>query len=1230
MPRLNAILSDAEASLVLTTTALLPKIEGWLTQGGTDHEVNLQASDAVSDELAAQWREPRLDPQAVAFLQYTSGSTATPRGVMVSHDNLLANLASMQERARMSSDNISVSWLPHFHDMGLLYGILLPFYSDHPAYLMAPLTFLQRPRRWLEAITQFRGTHTAGPNFAYESCVENTAPRERESLELSCWRVAVNGAEPMRAETLERFAEAFGPCGFRTETAMPGYGLAEATLVVSGTLAGVDPVVQSVDARALEVGRISPVDDGRGTRRLVSSGRLADGVRVVIVDPGTGKACSSDRIGEIWVSGRSVTLGYWQQPEATAESYGAYLTDTREGPFLRTGDLGFLREDGELFVTGRIKDLIIVSGTNHYPQDIEHTVERAHPALQPHAGTAFSIHDEREERLHVVQEVHRSRRRDLDVDGIFEAARRAVAREHDLELDTLVLIGPGRLPRASSGKVQRGACRAKLLEGGFKELGRRSRHATRGTPESTAPSQSGPPDAPAHHSAPAIRDWLVRAVSERLGLSPAAVEVTIPLADFGLVSKDMVALAGNLEAWLGREVPPTLVYDHPSIEALSRHLGGVNERRSTQAAVRARADSADEPIAIVGMGCRFPGADAPDEFWNVLHGGVDTISEVPPSRWDITVSSDSNGVDGAETISHWGGFLQDVDQFDPEFFGIAPREARGMDPQQRLLLEVVWEAFENAGATLERLAGSMTGVFVGISSWDYATLQAASSSFDDAYAGTGNASSIAANRISYQLDLKGPSWAVDTACSSSLVAVAQACQSLRQGACQLAVAGGVNLMLAPNLTQTFSRAGMMAADGRCKAFDAAADGYVRGEGCGVVVLKRLSDALAEGNRIHAMIRGEAVNQDGRSNGLTAPSGLAQEAVIRQALDVAGVAPAQIHYIEAHGTGTELGDPIELSALRRVLGVRGAAEPPCWVGSVKTNIGHLEAAAGIAGLIKVALSLEHETIPPHLHFHRPTPQVDWEHLPLSVPIQPTPWPRSERPRVAGVSSSGFGGTNAHLIVEEALAVERDQAAQGRPLHLLKLSAKSEAALGALAECYARFLGSANGASVADVCYFANTGRSDFEHRLTVYGRTGEAMRERLASFVTRAGVSRDARCLRRGAARRARAAVAGGDVRRRGRAAGGVARRDVLHAAGAVCAGVRAGGDVAFMGRGACGGAGAQRRRVRGGMRGGGVRTGGCAAVDCGARAADAGAVARGGDGGGVCRGVAGHGAARRA
>ena len=434
---------------------------------------------------------------------------------------------------------------------------------------------------------------------------------------------------------------------------------------------------------------------------------------------------------------------------------------------------------------------------------------------------------------------------------------------------------------------------------------------------------------------------------------------------------------------------------------------------------------ADEPIAIVAVSCRFPGAPDPEAFWEVLSGGVDAIREVPEDRFDIDEFYDPDPETAGKTYTRFGGFLDGIDGFDPEFFGISPREAVWIDPQQRLMLETAWEGLERAGVSPAALRGSRTGIFVGVGANEYAHLLS-SESIDkiEPYFITGNALNVISGRVAFALGLEGPAMAVDTACSSALVAVHQACQALHSGDCDMALAGGVNVLLSPVTVIAASRARMLSPVGRCKTFDASADGYVRSEGCGILVLKRLSDAVRDGDRICAVIASSAVNQDGASSGLTVPNGGAQQRLIGAALARAGLAGGDVDYLEAHGTGTPLGDPIEVQAAAAAYGASRDADRPLLIGSVKTNIGHTESASGAAGLIKVVLSLQHELLPQSLHFETPSPHIPWDSLPVRVVDKAIPWQANGRPRRAGVSSFGFTGTNAHVLIEEAPAEVAD--------------------------------------------------------------------------------------------------------------------------------------------------------------------------------------------------------------
>jgi acyl transferase domain-containing protein/acyl-CoA synthetase (AMP-forming)/AMP-acid ligase II/acyl carrier protein len=1096
--RLEAMVVDAQAEVILSTRPAWSHVD---RQRETATDLNSLPSvltDEIDENLAAEWQDPAATPDTLALLQYTSGSTASPRGVMLSHANLLHNSELIYRSFEHSPETRGVAWLPPYHDMGLVGGVLQPLYGGFPAILMSPFAFFQRPVRWLQAVSKYRATVSGGPNFAYDLCARKITAEEKAVLDLSSWIVAFNGAEPVRAETLERFVATFESCGFRRKALYPCYGLAEATLIVSGGPKASAPEVYVAAGESLELKQVVAAEPkDKFARPLVACGSVCASQRVVIVDPESRVSCRPDQVGEIWIAGNSVAQGYWNQPDKTAQTFNARLADTDEGPFLRTGDLGFLRGE-QLYVTGRLKDLIVVRGRNYYPQDIERTVEVCSPSLRPGNVAAFGIEKRDEERLAIIAEVER-RFRTKDIEETAAVIRHQVAEEYDLETDAISFVEPGSIPRTSSGKIQRHVCKASFLAGGLKLVGEWKRRGESADADhvTTVVADRAPSS---RVSRSQVQSWLVGLIAERAGLEARAIDSRRSLTSYGLGSLEAVEITAELEKRLGRQLSPTLAYEYPNVNALVEYL--TSERRDSDLSVELKSTD-HEPIAIIGMGCRFPGAKSPAAFWELLRNGVDAITKVPADRWNVGTLYDPTLASSGTMNTCWGGFLEKVDEFDSDFFGISPLEAASIDPQQRLLLEVTWEALEDAGQVMEDLAGTQVGVFMGISTNDYSRLRGDQHD-DDLFWTTSNASSIAANRISYIFDFHGPSIALDTACSSSLVAVHLACRSLWNRESVLAVAGGVNLMLSPEIAVSFSQAGATSPDGRCKAFDRAANGIVRGEGAGVVVLKPLSRAQADSDPIHAVILGSAVNQDGRTNGITAPNRWAQETLLKQAYRTAGVSPDTVQYVETHGTGTFLGDPIEAKALGTVLAANRPAQQPCAIGSVKTNLGHLEAAAGIAGLIKVALSLEHGLIPPSLHFHEPNPHIDWDSLSLRVQRMLDVWQQGAMPPVAGVSAFGFGGTNAHVVLRGIPAVERERSQDSGPNQavLLPISARNPDALKALALAYKDSIANAAFGTTESwrvICYSASVRRSHHDCRLAVLVNSTEDLEKRLDIF-----------------------------------------------------------------------------------------------------------------------------------
>jgi polyketide synthase 7 len=1132
--RLTRLIGDSSPSVVLTTTALAEVCEPLCPRAtrsdAAPRAVRLDALEPA-DRFMAAAAPARGD---LALLQYTSGSTGDPSGVMLTHGNLLANVASIASHLELADDARGVFWLPPYHDMGLVGGILASVVLGGETTLLSPLSFLANPLLWLEAVSRYRGTFSAAPNFAYDLCVRKVSREQAAALDLSSWKSVVNGAEPVRAETMDRFAAHFAAAGFRRSAFMPAYGLAEATLLVSAARLGPhDGPRPALAPSSNGAGR----DRAPAARALVSVGRPDDHARLLIVDPETRRPLPEGEVGEIWFSGPTVGVGYWGNQEKSEATFAATLAEEPDGArFLRTGDLGELRR-GELHVGGRIKDLIIVRGQNYHPHDIELAATRADQALRPGCLAAFALDDDEGQRLVLVAELAGEPQGDDAGRALFERVRARVGRDVGLALDELVLIERGASLKTSSGKIRRAATRAAYLEEGLRPLARYRSACVASAPSvaSGGPAASGG-DAreilaaagvaagePSSNGASAQRALRLRALAEhpphereerlralvlgelallRADVSPEAIAAGRSFNELGLESLDVVELSVRLSACTGLDLSPTVCFEHASPAALVAHLCSRLGTHTRQPLAPARPRAVSEPVAIVGMGCRFPGGvDSPESLWALLRRGADAISEFPDDRgWDLERLFDTDRERPGTSHARAGGFLDDAGGFDARFFGISPRQAGAIDPQQRLILEVAWEALEDAGIDPTSLDGSATSVYAGVSSTDHALrLGAGQPRETEGQLLTGAAASAVSGRLAYVLGLTGAAVTVDTACSSSLVALHEACRALASDECSLALAGGVTVLSTPVVFTDFSRQGALAADGRCKAFSAAADGTGFSEGAGLLVLERLRDARERGHRVLALVRGSAINQDGRSNGFTAPNPGSQEAVIRAALAAARLAPRDVDAVEAHGTGTVLGDPIEARALIAAYG-QGRTRP-LWLGSVKSNLGHTQAAAGVAGVIKMVMAMRHGLLPETLHADEPSQHVDWAAGPLRLLLSAQEWPRGGRPRRAGISSFGISGTNAHVILEEPEAPAEPSRGEGTSALPWVLSARSEPALREQAGRLRAQLERDPGLSAADVAYTLATGRARMECRAAIVGRDRAALVRGLDALVS---------------------------------------------------------------------------------------------------------------------------------
>jgi len=1187
LPRLAAVARDARPTAILTVDSRREAAEKLSREIGGGIVPDVITTNDVAPAEGPPDAPPVLDSGALAFLQYTSGSTSTPKGVMISQGNLDYTCRDINASWKYDETSLTVSWLPIFHDMGLIVGICVPIYTGSCCVLMPPEAFVKKPLTWIQAISDRKASHSAAPNFAYDLAARKITDAEIAAMDLSAWRVSLSSAEPVRKETMDTFTDAFTPAGFRREVFCPGFGLAESTVKVTASASGAMPIVRELDAESFEAGLVADFDTLKTGARMAYAigcgGPILD-TEIRIVDPDSCVPVAKDHIGEIWVRSPSIAGGYLDRPDETAATFDGRLASGDPRAWMRTGDLGFQDPDGELYCTGRIKDLIVLHGRNVYPQDVERIAEHAAPGVRPGCSASFSIDLYGEERLCVIAEFDPARG---DAEAAADAIIARLAELAELPVFGVLLVPTRALPKTSSGKVQRTFAKRGLVGLKFpalaarfvRPIGSAARAASAGKLEDkpwaktdgalreagfdlaaglevldvheaaegetrfcdparlfaedltvaelllgVAETQAAEPavEVDASGSATAL---LLELLGTLTGQDTSRLDASCAFSRFGLDSVFAVELAADLEERLGCDVPATLIWDYPTVGDAADALADLvpagtfaAEAASPEAPASESTDAGREDlevtreapiesgateeselparaIAIVGVGCRLPGADGLDEYRDLIFEGKSGVVEIPRERWDIDAWYDSKVGTPGRMNTRRAGLISGIDLFDETLFGISTREASRMDPQQRLLLETTWEAIENAGVAPDSLRGQAVGVFVGVGSADYQRIQLSDPDSIDAYAATGNAMSVAANRISYCFDLRGPSLAVDTACSASLVATHLARQSLLDGECDAAVIAGVNAILSPEWTVAFSQAHMMAPDGMCKTFSEGADGYVRGEGCGVVLAMRLEDAVEQGLDILAVIRGSAVAHGGHTNGLTAPSGPEQTRVIERALSVAGVEPAGITYVEAHGTGTELGDPIELRALSAALKPGRAKDQPILMGSAKASIGHLEAAAGVAGLIKAALCVRHGVVPPHLNFTGPNPHVDFEAHGLEVVTERREWPAGA-PRRAGISSFGFGGTNAHVIVEAPPALATGEVTGGLDHVSFHLASTTPEALAGNATRLAEWIAANEHLSLQTLAAACNQSRADLPERASAVGKSREELIEAL--------------------------------------------------------------------------------------------------------------------------------------
>jgi amino acid adenylation domain-containing protein len=999
-------------------------------------------------------RLPR--PPQVAFLQFSSGSTGTPRGIELTHANVLANLDQARAAAGVTSDDVLMSWMPYFHDMGLIGTHLMPLAARIKQVKLGPLSFAKRPGSWFEVAARHRATLLSAANFALALVVRRVPDETLAGLDLRSVRFVGVGAEPISPAVWAEFQRKVQVAGLDPRALQPVYGLAEATLGVTCPPLGEIAAPLLLDRSALSLGTAVDAATGTDAVAVMDVGFPVPGCAVRIVG-GDGATLGERRVGQVEVRGPNVARGYHRAPEETSATF--------VDGWLRTGDLGFLR-DGRLCVTGRDKDVVFVNGRKFHAPDLEEVVA-ATPGLAPGLVAVIGSTDPTDGGERVVVMVQAARPTAATAIGLLDrvAARVRQTLGHD---DVRVLpLPPGAFPRTTSGKLQRRLLRDRFEAGAFAEI---EAAVARARADCTTPAPT-------------------RAPAPRRGVERTIVDIWArvlgrPAADIGLHEKFMAIGGSSLRAMevlvaveeaFDMVVHPAVLHDCDTVAALADHVLAGQSPGAGAPGPPVPGAGPGTAVAVLGMACRFPGADTPEEFWAQLATGQDAVTEVPASRWPTPPGA----------VARWGAFLTDPAGFDAGYFGLTDDEARATDPQARIFLELAHEALERAGYAGPRRRGRRIGVFVAVGESGYPELLArvAAAGADlPASALVGNLRNLVAARVAQCLDLTGPALVVDTACSSALAALHLARRSIEAGECDLAVVGGVNVNLTPTGYGLLEAAQALSPTGRCHTFSAAADGFVPGEGGAAVVLGRLDDAHRHDDTVLALLRGTAMNNDGRSLSLMAPNPLLQREVIVEAYRAAGVDPDAVSYVEAHGTGTAIGDPIEVRSLAYAFPPRADGRPRR-VGSVKTNVGHLLNAAGMPSLIKVLLALRHRQLPPSLHHTPPSPRLDLAGAGWAPVTELDEWAETG-PLVAGVNAFGFGGTNAHAILEEAPPPPVPERSAANGPYLLTLSARSAPALQVAVLSLAAHLRANPGLDEADVCATAGTARDDGPHRLAV--------------------------------------------------------------------------------------------------------------------------------------------------
>lgn len=1036
--------------------------------------------------LSPKGRVYQAIPDDIAFLQFSSGSTGSPKGVTLTHRNLLANIKAIIESAGIVENDIICSWLPHTHDMGLIGFHMVPLRLGAEQIKIPPQLFIRKPMYLFKIISEYKATITVSPNFGLNLMLENIKDENLQGINLSSIRLLFNGAEPISTKVMGRFLERFKSFGLKKEAMFPVYGLAEASLAVSFPPPQSEVVIHKLKRPNLSGLNCSDQPRGKvgaNAVEFVDVGYPVPGLSVRVVDD-CDEVVKEGVIGHIQIKGDCVTQGYYQNEEANANLF--------VDGWLRTGDLGFIKNK-RLTVTGRSKDIIFLHGQNLYAHDLEEIICCVEGiTLGDVAVVSFQETKTGGDELCVFVKHKKSLEEFIP---IVHKVRKQLGNEMGIKAKYVIPVN--KIPKTTSGKIQRFVLRDAFLAGKFQEV-----------VAEIAKKLEGDMAKEVIKPATVLEERILAIWAELLGLSPAQISVEDSFMALGGNSVKALQLLAELEKIVGNELNHDILIKCHTIREIAAYLEELDEKDlfCSRPSIHPQ-DVSTEPrsslsrdIAVIGIGLRFPGARSKELFWENLRNGVDLLREINNERKMLVDRPDWNGM---------MAYLDDVDKFDASFFKIREDEAMYMDPQQRIMLEVAYEALEDGGLITRLKGGENIGVFIGASQvsyqeviWEY--MRKNNIKTLHSLTMVGNMLNMIAARIAHVFNFTGPAITVDTACSSSLVALYYAVESLRARKTKYALVGGANLILTPTTHLLAETAGILAKTNKCRVFDCKADGTVLGEGVGVVLLQPLDEALREGNPIYGVIKGIAINNDGCSLGVMAPNPRGQLNVLRDAYADAQIDPSTVTYLEAHGTGTPIGDPVEIKALTNFFREYTPERQYCGIGSVKSNIGHLLSAAGIAGLIKTILCLAKKERVPSINIDRVNPILKIEETPFFLMREGDKWPvKNGVPRRSGVSSFGFGGTNVHVVLEEAPdhsgAKRRAEGQKNRErdFHILCVSGKTEKSLqeniGQLKEYLASALASQHDPCLLqDICYTRNVYRQHFRYRTAFVASDGKEL------------------------------------------------------------------------------------------------------------------------------------------